>query len=274
MEVPEFVDLAAALATFAAQASPKAAPLSDLAQIDSLLTNIAVITVEAPPEDLDTTVEALGLAINALAMAASLDQVQQAEEVSNELVKKIENEVASTQDKQDKIGDIMSDALSRLRVATDASHEVLDELSRIVSSRHDTLIRDIASPVTAQVNQAKGEIDEALAKALQVAGNELESGFQHTGDIIVQRVEELRRSLDRAVFAEGAALVDALKSEVDAAVQHAERMVRDRVVSLVEAELSKAVEAIGAGQAFQAALTTGPWIPALHAAKLALEQLP
>ncbi|MFG1364636.1 hypothetical protein [Xanthobacter versatilis] len=178
----------------------------------------------------------------------------------------------------DTIGEALSDCLVATldafdevsQAAIDSLEALLDGLTTSETMYGAEVDRSVTTPFDRNVdfilNALGDQADETLRTALltvrdlQVTARD---GLQVAVADLVQALLELEQSAQTQ-----------LASGVDQLTRRAAEAITNRALNVLASELQQAGVSVAVGTALQCALVTGPWITAIHAAKVAMDTLP
>lgn len=264
--------LMAALTSWPATTEAKNVELEHLETLLLRLKNLNR-TPSLEAHDLESHYEEINAVIAPLVTAEWTDKISAFARESEGLSNALDEMSATLAEECDKLQSLDEAELEKIEALAEEAKSTLYNLADLCEARVMEFEQSACPP-----------LDQAETAAQEIVENIIDRTkdlFTDTFSFIADKEFEAKQVLDRAKMILVQDL-QGIESSVHRRLQdalediraRAEGAIKEKTIKLVERELTEATDAILQGQSLQLALSAGPWIAGIRAAKIAMEHLP
>ncbi|KQN05181.1 hypothetical protein [Sphingomonas sp. Leaf25] len=228
---------------------------ADMAPLDADVAAITSAMQASMAPDATTTV--VTIIANVMALADALDDLTSDAKALESGLRTKGQEIEAM---------IPSATIAALGVCTAAGKALRDRADAFVTTALDLAHAATAVTASAISERQTPRVVEDFRAMLDMVDTEA------TG--LARQIAALGPALETQLLHIEAALRARIEQGVRSVTSSAQSAIEQQVVNLIRAEASSAAQAIVIGEALQVSLSTGPWLPAIHLAKIALDRLP
>ncbi|KQM90202.1 hypothetical protein ASE70_01935 [Sphingomonas sp. Leaf22] len=228
---------------------------ADLVPLDADIAAIVSATKESMTPDATATVATI--IANVVALADALDDLTSDAKALEAGLRTTGQEIEAR---------IPSATIAALGVCTAAGKALRESADAFVTGALDPAHAATAATASAIGERQTSRVVEDFRAMLDMVDTEA------TG--LGRQVATLGPALETQLLHIEAALRARIEQGVRSVTSGAQSAIEQQVIHLIRAEAGSAAQAIVMGEALQVSLSTGPWLPAIHLAKIALDRLP